>query len=122
MIKQWLLFHPHWPEDRLGHGHSLKGRANALTLSGVCFSSQGNYFCYFSHLQPPLDGWLGLALDVQKEVSPVFVQHNFHSQITVTGYSLRLRTGNTGTVLLLSSSSLRRTQMYIYSYKRMSRY
>lgn len=61
------MFRPHWPEDRLGHGHNLKGRANALTLSGVCFSSQGNYFCYFSRLQPPLDGWLGLALDVQKE-------------------------------------------------------
>ena len=54
--------------------------------------------------------------------SPVFVQHNFPLQITVTGYCLCLRTGNTATVLLTSSSSLRWTQMYSYSHKWMSRY
>ena len=118
-MKQWLVFHPHWAEDRLGLSHNLTGGANALTLSGACFSSQGNYLCYFSCLQPSLDGWLGLALDVKKEVfeTRLFVQHSFHLQITITGYSLCLRTGNPGTALLISLSSLRWTQMYIYSYK-----
>lgn len=35
--------------------------------SEVCFSSQGNYFCYFSCLWPSLDGLLSLAFNVKNE-------------------------------------------------------
>lgn len=64
-----------------------------LTLSGVWFSSQGSYFCYFSCLQPSLDGVAEPGFRCEEWVlwnSHMLVQPNFHFQITVTWYPLSL--------------------------------